>query len=198
MPAPMMDIVQAGDPVLRQKARTLSVPEILSAEIQQLIDAMRLTMYEAPGVGLAAPQVGLGLQLAVIEDREEYHRDVPTEQLAERERRPVPFQVIVNPVLTPASERMVEFAEGCLSVAGFVAMVPRFHGVRVECLDERGQRRVIEASGWHARILQHECDHLKGTLYIDRMRSRSFASQENWARFWKGKPMAEIRAALKA
>jgi peptide deformylase len=194
----MMDITQAGDPLLRHKARILSVAEITSPEIQQLISAMRLTMHEAPGVGLAAPQVGVGLQLAVIEDREEYHHDVPKEQLAERERRPVPFQVMVNPVLTPTSEKIVEFGEGCLSVTGFVALVPRYHSVRVECLDERGKPRVIEASGWHARILQHEYDHLQGTLYIDRMRSRSLSTMENWTRFWKGKPTAEIRAVLKA
>jgi peptide deformylase len=194
----MMDIVQAGDPLLRHKARALSVAEIKSPEIQQLIEAMRLTMYEAPGVGLAAPQVGVGLQLAVIEDREEYHHDVPKEQLAERERRPVPFQVMVNPVLRPTSEKLVEFGEGCLSVTGLVALVPRYHSVRVECLDEGGKPRVIEAYGWHARILQHEYDHLQGTLYIDRMRSRSLSTMENWTRFWKGKPTAEIRAALKA
>ena len=68
--------------------------------------------------------------------------------------------------------------------------------MRVECLDERGKPRVIEASGWYARILQHEVDHLHGMLYIDRMHSRTFTSLENWARFWKGKPVEEIRSAL--
>jgi peptide deformylase len=93
---------------------------------------------------------------------------------------------------------MVEFGEGCLSVEGFVALVPRYREVRVECLDEHGERRVIEASGWYARILQHEIDHLQGTLYIDRMHSRSYASLENWGKYWKGKSTAEIRAALKS
>ena len=193
-----MDIVQVGSPVLRQQARALSVAEIASSEIQKLIVTMRDAVRAAPGVGLAAPQIGVGLQIAVIEDREEYHRDVPAETLAERERRPVAFHVVINPVLTPASDKVVEFPEGCLSVAGFVALVPRYHSVRVECLDERAQPRVIEASGWYARILQHECDHLQGALYIDRMRSRSFASLDNWNQFWKGKPVAEVRASLKA
>jgi peptide deformylase len=193
----VLPIMQAGDPVLRQKARALSVPEILTPEIQRLIAAMRDTLYEAPGVGLAAPQIGISLQLAVIEDREEYQADVPADQLAERERRPVPFQVIINPAIVPASKKIVEFAEGCLSLAGFVALVPRAHAVRVECLDERGEPRVIAASGWYARILQHEIDHLQGALYIDRMRSRSFASVENWSKHWKGKPTAEVRSALK-
>ena len=75
-------------------------------------------------------------------------------------------------------------------------MVPRAHSVRVECLDDRCQPRVIEASGWYARILQHEIDHLLGNIYIDRMRSRTFMSLENFARFWKGKPIGEIRAQL--
>jgi peptide deformylase len=192
-----LDIVQAGDPVLRQQARALSVQEILSPEVQRLIAAMRETVREAPGVGLAAPQIGFSLQLAVIEDREEYMSEVPAGELAERERRPVPFHVLVNPKLAPASERMVEFNEGCLSVDGFLALVPRAHSVRVECLNERGEPRIIEASGWYARILQHECDHLSGTLYIDRMRSRSFTSLDNWTKFWKGKSIAEVRAALK-
>ena len=183
--------------MLRQQARTLSATEIASPEIQRLIATMREAVHAAPGVGLAAPQIGIGLQLAVIEDREEYLREIPPEQLAERERRPVPVHAIINPVLTPLSQRVVEFPEGCLSLSGFVAIVPRYQQVRVECLDERGKQRVIEASGWYARILQHECDHLQGTLYIDRMCSRSFASLENWNQFWKGKPIAEVRAALK-
>jgi peptide deformylase len=189
-------IVQAGNPALRQRARALSVPEIRSKEIQRFIEAMRKTMQEAPGVGLAAPQMGLSLQLAVIEDREEYHKDVSAEQLAERERRPVPFHVLINPKITEMSEAQVEFFEGCLSLAGFLALVSRAHRVRVEWLNERGKPKVITATGWYARILQHEIDHLQGTLYIDRMKSRTFTSVDNWNQFWKGKPVAEIRQLL--
>ena len=182
--------------MLRQRARTLSVAEIRSREIQKLIESMRECMRRAPGVGLAAPQIGRALQLAVIEDREEYHKDVAEDVLRERERRPVPFHVIINPVLEPVGEEKAEFFEGCLSVAGFTALVERARVVRVTCLDERGQNQVIEASGWYARILQHEIDHLNGTLYIDRMRSRSFTTMENLAEFWKGKPVKEIKETL--
>jgi peptide deformylase len=191
-------IVQAGDPVLRQRARPLAPAEIASGEIQDLIRQMHKTMLDTPGVGLAAPQVGHALQLAVIEDREEYYKEVSAEQLTLRERRPVPFHVIINPVLTGSAENTVEFYEGCLSLAGFTALVPRMRAVRVECLDERGRNRVIDASGWYARILQHEIDHLRGALYIDRMRSRTFTSVENWKRFWKDKPIEEVQAALTA
>ena len=191
-----LEIVQAGNPVLRQRARPLSVADIRSREIRKLIESMRACMHEAPGVGLAAPQAGLGLQLAVIEDREEYHKDVPEAQLLERERRPVPFHVIINPVIEKIGEEKAEFFEGCLSLSGYSALVARARAVRVSCLDERGERKVIEASGWYARILQHEIDHLNGTLYIDRMRPRSFTSMDNLAKFWKGKPVNEIKSEL--
>src|ERR1022692_1731691 len=108
-----LEIVQAGNPVLRQFARPLSPSEITSREIRELIESMRKCMYEAPGVGLAAPQVGLSIQLAVIEDREEYHKEVAEEQLRERERRPVPFHVIINPKFTHVGEDKAEFFEGC-------------------------------------------------------------------------------------
>jgi peptide deformylase len=195
-----LKIAQVGEPVLRQKARELSLEELASAETQALIAHMRETMRDAPGVGLAAPQVGIPLQIAVIEDPEELLAAMPAEQLAERERRPVSFHVIVNPVImkptaTPSGEEKVEFFEGCLSLAGFSAVVPRARKVRVECLDEQGRPQVIEASGWYARILQHEIDHLHGTLYIDRMRTRTFMSLDNFNRFWKGKPIGEIPGA---
>ena len=181
---------------MRQLARPLDGAEIAGKEIQNLIESMRAWMREAPGVGLAAPQVGLSLQLAVIEDRAEYHTDVLAEQLRERDRRPVPFHVVINPKLTEMSAEKIEFFEGCLSLAGFSALVPRSLSVRVECLDERGQQRVIQAQGWYARILQHEIDHLNGSLYIDRMHTRTFTSAVNLAEYWKGRPVSEIRKTL--
>jgi peptide deformylase len=190
-----LEIVQAGNPVLRQFARPLSPSEINSREIRDLIESMRKCMYDAPGVGLAAPQVGFSLQLAVIEDREEYHKEVAEEQLRERERRPVPFHVIINPKFTEMGGEQAEFFEGCLSVSGFSAVVPRARTVRVECLNERAEPITIEASGWYARILQHEIDHLNGSLYIDRMLSRTFTTLDNWAEFCKGKPIGDIKKA---
>jgi peptide deformylase len=191
-----LKIVQVGEPALRQAARTLTARQIVSDEIQRLIADMRETMHDAPGVGLAAPQVGLPLQLAVIEDREEYLKDIPPAQLAERERRQVPFHVIINPTIAETTAERVEFFEGCLSLPGFSALVPRARSVRVEYLDHSGQPKVVEASGWYARILQHEIDHLAGNLYIDRMRSRTFMSLENWTRSWKSKTIDEVQRAL--
>jgi len=193
----LLPIVHAGEPVLRQPTRALSPKEIGSKEIQKLIEHMRETMRGAPGVGLAAPQVGLSLQMAVIEDRKEYYKEVSSEQLALRERRPVAFHVLINPrIQNGEDDQTVEFFEGCLSLPGFFALVPRSCSVRVECLDHRGKSKTIEASGWYARILQHEIDHLHGNLYIDRMRSRTFSSTQNWEKFWKGKPIGEVRFEL--
>jgi peptide deformylase len=189
-------ILQVGEPILRQRARPLSLAELRSPQIQELVAVMRDAMRQAPGVGLAAPQIGHPLQLAVIEDRPEYLSVYSPAALAERERAPVPFHVIVNPQLTVVDATPAEFFEGCLSLSGFVAIVPRARAVRVECLDERGEPQVLEARGWYARILQHEIDHLHGVLYIDRMRSRSFMSAENLTRYWQDKSLAEIDRAL--
>ena len=181
-----LKIVQAGEPVLREAARPLTAAEIASAEIQQLIELMRETMRDAPGVGLAAPQIGLPLQLAVIED---------VAEIEATERAQVPFHVIVNPRLTLGAE-MVDFFEGCLSVEGFQAVVPRARTAQVTALDHHGDPITIDARGWYARILQHEIDHLGGTLYIDRMRSRTFSTARNAARHAAGVPIPELLAKL--
>jgi peptide deformylase len=191
-----LKIVQVGEPVLRQKAQTLTSERIRSREIQRLIENMREAMYKAPGVGLAAPQVGENLQIAVIEDKPEYVKDAKPDVLKERERRPVAFHVIVNPVLTLLGPSDIEFFEGCLSLTGFTAMVPRARSVRVECLDHTGAPKVIEATGWYARILQHEVDHLQGVVYIDRMHSRTFMSVDAFNERWKDVPVNEIRRRL--
>jgi peptide deformylase len=190
-----LKIVQAGEPVLRQAGRLLTRQEILSDELQRLIRDMKETMQDAPGVGLAAPQVGLSLQLAVIEDRWELLNNLPPEELAEKDRRPVPFHVVINPQITSRGDTNVVFYEGCLSLSGYSAVVPRARDIRVEYLDEQGEYRSVEASGWYARILQHEIDHLQGALYIDRMYTRTFSTVENWNRFWKGKPIGEAPPA---
>jgi len=172
----MLRIVQTGDPVLREIARPLSVDEIRSDATRRLIEEMRETMRAAPGVGLAAPQIGESIQLAVIEDRIDYTKDVSSEELAARQRSPVDFHVIINPKISTVGDATVDFFEGCLSVEGFVAIVRRAANVRVECLNERAEQITITAQGWYARILQHEIDHLNGTLYIDRMQTRSFST----------------------
>ncbi len=192
----VLKIVQTGEPVLRQRARELTPEEIGSPQVQGLIEFMRDTMRDAPGVGLAAPQVGVGVRLVVIEDRAEYQAGISAEELALRERQPVDFHVLINPTLVVEDPTPAEFHEGCLSVSGFAALVPRARGVRVEALDENGAPVSISAKGWYARILQHEVDHLDGALYIDRMETRSFTSAENHRRHWAGRTVAQVREAL--
>lgn len=182
-----LEIVQAGDPVLRQVARPLHRDEIISKDLQQTIADMLETLRLAPGVGLAAPQIGLDVQLAIIEDREQYQNSWTKEQLLARGRVPINFHVLINPELEVPAGETVEFFEGCLSVAGYTAEVARHSRVRVRYLDERGDPQSVEAKGWYARILQHEIDHLNGTLYIDRMNSRTFMTLQNYIDRWRNK-----------
>ena len=191
-----LKIVQAGDPVLRRKGRVLTKEEIGSRRIQELIEQMRETMREAPGVGLAAPQIGESSQLAVIEDRADYINEIPTEKLAELQRSAVPFHVIINPKLSFLDNSSAQFFEGCLSVEGYQAVVNRALNVHVVCLNERGEEVKINANGWYARILQHEIDHLNGTLYVDRMKTRTLTTTENAFRFWHDNSIHDVLAEL--
>ncbi|MFL6304294.1 MAG: peptide deformylase [Candidatus Sulfotelmatobacter sp.] len=181
-------ICEVGNPVLRKVARSLSADEIRSKDIQDLIGYIRDTMRDAPGVGLAAPQIGESLQISVIEDKAEYQKGLTAEQLSERQRVPISFHAVINPqidLLTPAD---VSFYECCLSIPRLMAMVARSRSVRVTCLDGRGERRVIEAAGWYARILQHEMDHLHGRLYTDIMQPATLTTIDNHQRNHPGQP----------
>ena len=190
-------IVQTGAPVLRSPAQDVPVERITTPEFQSLIERMVATMRAAPGVGLAAPQLGVPLRVLVMEDREELMATLTPGERAERERLPVPVRVFINPTLNPIGEEQVTFFEGCLSVAGFAGLVARFHEVEVTGLDEKGQRQTWRVKGWPARILQHEVDHLNGTLYIDRMKTRSFTTTSQARTLYSGLPIAEILKLLK-
>ncbi len=191
-----LKIAVAGEPVLRQGARPLRSEEIGSEAIASLVQHMRETLADAPGVGLAAPQIGEALQLAIIEDKAAYQANLSTEELAERGRVPIDFHVLMNPELELLSPSDVIFFEGCLSLPGYVAIVPRAQRVRVRALDQNGQPVQIEAEGWYARILQHELDHLNGTLYLDRMWTRSFCSMDQYTRHWKSATHDTLREAF--
>ncbi len=180
-----------------KKSRPLSLEEIRSQYVGDLIESMRETMHDAPGVGLAAPQIGVPLQLVVIEDPQEAVQKLSPEQNAERERRPVPFQVLINPTLI-----ILDHIAGGVFRRMFKSGVPtprsppRAAKVHVECLDEHADPIIIDATGWYARILQHEIDHLDGVLYIDRMNARSFATMDNHMRIWKDKTIEEVKQSL--
>ena len=190
------DIVQVGDPVLRRPARPVSGEEIPTPFIQELIASMRQTMYAAPGVGLAAPQVGEPLQVVVMEDGGEAMETMSAARRGELGRHPLPFTVLINPVVEQVGDDTTEFFEGCLSLTGFSCLVRRWRTVTVEALDEKGEAVRFRLDGWPARIVQHEADHLAGTLYLDRMDTRSFTTSANHGRYWKARPASDVRAAL--
>jgi peptide deformylase len=175
-----LPIVAAGDPVLR--AGTVRYDGQLGpALLARFVEALRVTMRAAPGVGLAAPQVGVELRIAVVEDP----APVPQEVRVARGRVPLPFRVLVNPSYEPVGTDRAAFFEGCLSVPGWQAVVARPARVRLTGADEHGRPLDEVVTGWPARIVQHETDHLDGTLYLDRAETRSLSSQdavvERWA-----------------
>ncbi|WP_413760061.1 peptide deformylase [Streptomyces sp. MMBL 11-3] len=174
-----LPIVAAGDPVLRRAAEPFD-GQLDAALLARFVAALRDTMRAAPGVGLAAPQVGVPLRLAVIEDP----APVPDEIREVRGRVPLPFRVLVNPVYEPAGPERAAFFEGCLSVPGWQAVVARPAAVRLRAQDEHGSAVDEVVTGWPARIVQHETDHLDGTLYLDRAELRSLSSNEAMAERW--------------
>ncbi len=171
-------IVRAGAKVLRAPAAPVPLHLFGTPELRALLERMVQAMRDAPGVGLAAPQIGVGLQLLVIEDSHDRQSHLTPEQLAERKRTEVPLIALANPVLRAIGEEQEIFHEGCLSVPGYAALVPRAREVEVQALDPNGLPVTLRWTGWPARILQHECDHLQGTLYVDRMITRSFTVVE--------------------
>jgi len=186
-----LPIVVAGDPVLRRRAELYDGS--LSAELlAALIAAMRESMLAAPGVGLAAPQIGLGVQLAVIEDAAAVAPEITTT----RERTPTPLRVLVNPSYQAVDDQVATFYEGCLSVPGYQAVVQRARTVHLHCWDEHGVELDETVSGWAARIVAHETDHLHGMLYLDKALTRSLTSLENYARRWAAPAPLSARAEL--
>ncbi|MFG2357200.1 peptide deformylase [Streptomyces sp. NPDC048521] len=174
-----LPIVAAGQPVLRHGTEPYD-GQLGAALLARFIEALRLTMHAAPGVGLAAPQVGVELRIAVIEDP----APVPEEIAVARGRVPQPFRVLVNPVYEPVGAARAAFFEGCLSVPSWQAVVARPTEVRLRGEDEQGRTLDEVVSGWPARIVQHETDHLDGTLYLDRAELRSLSTNEAVAALW--------------
>ncbi|HWL86019.1 MAG TPA: peptide deformylase [Polyangiaceae bacterium] len=194
--ASLPPIVQTGAPVLRGAAADVAPERIHTPEFQDLVKTMIDVMRQAPGVGLAAPQIGIPLRLIVLEDREEFLSNLSPEERAARGRVSFPTRVFVNPVLELVGKETATFFEGCLSVAGYVALVERHLAVEVHGLDEHGEPQGWRVRGWPARILQHEVDHINGTLYIDRMKTRSFCTTDHAKEHYADKSIAEILRLL--
>lgn len=194
MPKP--SIVQAGNIVLRTPAALVEPKNITSNEMRSLVRTMVEVMRTAPGVGLAAPQIGVGLSVIVLEDTEQRMAKLTKEQRTERGRTPLPLLVAFNPTLRVLDAERATFFEGCLSVQGYMALVDRHLAVEVTGFDAEGKPFQRELRGWGARILQHEVDHLQGALYIDRMHSRSFCCNDDMAAKWLDMPIADVKRAF--
>ena len=184
-------IVIAGHPALRQPALEYS-GQLNAACLQKLVDTMRNVMRAAPGVGLAAPQLGIPLRIAVLEDGVE----LPAAVAAERERTPLASFAVLNPSYTAVGSATANFYEGCLSVPGYQAAVERAHTISFAYTSPAGLAVDRHLSGWSARIAQHETDHLNGTLYLDRAQPRSLAHNREYAARWAQPGIAEARKAL--
>lgn len=172
----ILKVSRLGHPVLRKVAEHVPLHELKSPAMQKFIDDMIETMKEYDGVGLAADQVHESKQIAVLE-------------VADNPRYPnkpeVPLTVLVNPSFTPLSEEMEEDWEGCLSIPDLRGRVPRYKSIRVRALDRNGKDLDFVASDFHARVIQHEIDHLNGKVYLDRMRDFSTLTfLREFARFW--------------
>jgi peptide deformylase len=149
-------ILKMGEPLLLQEASLVSPTSIATDEIQLIIQDLLDTMTAANGAGLAAPQIGVPLQIVVFgfEKNNRYPNEAP-----------VPQTILINPIITPLSDEKVSGWEGCLSVPGLRGVVPRFVHIRYQGFDQHGHSIDRQVSGFHARVVQHECDHLIGKLY---------------------------------
>ena len=175
----LLDIVTLPDKILRNRTRSISNYD---AQLQLLIDDMIETMRDAPGVGLAAPQIGQSIKLTVIETLAE----VDEEGNEIEDSRDL--YVITNPEIVSTSRSMVDGIEGCLSIPGYLGEVERHESIRVRAQDRHGKKIKLRLDGWTARIFQHEIDHLNGVLYIDRL-----TGQEN---FWTEEEFEAIQEAV--
>jgi peptide deformylase len=187
----MPPIVQAGHPALRQRAAAYN-GQLPAEQLARLIELMRQVMHEAPGVGLAAPQLGIPLQIAVLEDL----YDVDPEAAALRNRSPLEFLAVLNPRYTPQGSGTAAFYEGCLSLNGLQAVVARPDNVLLDYETPDGAAAQRQFAGWQARIVQHETDHLNGILYIDRAQLRSLSSNSEYAAHWAAPGISRAREGL--
>ncbi|KAH0619727.1 hypothetical protein JD844_000671 [Phrynosoma platyrhinos] len=177
---PFSHVCQVGDPILRSLAAPVEPSQIAGKEVQALIQTLVRVMRRERCVALSAPQVGVPLRVFVAEYPERLLQEHPPAVRQARQMAPFPLRVFVNPTMRVLNSQVVSHPEGCRSVSGFSACVPRYLAVQVAGLNEAGEETAWQASGWAARIVQHEMDHLQGVLYVDKMESRTFVNVR-WA-----------------
>jgi peptide deformylase len=167
----ILKVARMGHPLLRTRARALEPAELKTPTIQRLIDDMFETMKEYQGIGLAAPQVHESVRLFVAGSNDEEHG--------------FPLTVLVNPEITVVGPEVVEDWEGCLSIPDVRGRVPRARQVVARGLDRHGRKIELKVTGFSARVVQHETDHLDGVLFLDRMKSfESLTFLDEFSRYW--------------
>jgi peptide deformylase len=185
----ILKVARMGHPALRARTKAIDPADIKSPRLQQLIDDMFETMHEYQGVGLAAPQVHVGLRLFVA--------GVPPKRAAEgsepeEEADRVPLMALINPEIQAVGDATVEDWEGCLSIPDIRGKVPRAAAIQVTAYDRKGRRIEMQAKGFTARVIQHETDHLDGVLFFDRMTSfQTLTFLDEFGRYWSGRDVPE-------
>ncbi|KAI5098086.1 peptide deformylase, mitochondrial, partial [Silurus meridionalis] len=179
---PYGHVCQVGDPVLRCRAADVEPAAVQGAEVKRVISTMVTVMRRLRCVGLSAPQVGVPLRIIAVEYTERMLQENPPAAIEARGLVTVPLKVVINPQLRVLNGQTVSFQEACESLSGFSASVPRYISVEVSGLNEKAEPVTWQASGWPARIVQHEMDHLDGVLYVDRMDSKTFINV-NWEQY---------------
>lgn len=173
----ILKVARLGHPVIRTPAQAVPKETIASPAMQRVIDDMIETMREYEGVGLAAPQVHLSKQIVAIEVQA--NRRYPGEG-------PIPLTVLINPRILNASKRQLDDWEGCLSIHEFRGRVPRAESLEVEAYNRKGEKARFRAEGFFARVIQHECDHLAGKVFLDRMPNlTSLTHLHEFIRYWQ-------------
>ncbi|KAM9302021.1 peptide deformylase, mitochondrial [Gastrophryne carolinensis] len=173
---PYKRVTQTGDPVLRGQAESVPADRISHPDTQALLKRMAQVLRLCGCVGLSAPQLGVPLRVMVLELSDQMCQMVPPEVRSTREMTPFPLKIFINPTMRIMDSRKLSFPEGCSSVQGFSAIVPRYYSVEVSGLNEKGEQHSWKTQGWAARVVQHEMDHLEGVLYIDKMDPRTFVN----------------------
>ncbi|EDO35895.1 predicted protein, partial [Nematostella vectensis] len=182
-------IRQVGDPVLREPAEAVDVTFVHSPDFKAMVDRLVKVMRSHDGAGIAAPQIGVGLQVIAMEYTGKHMKKLKDNGFSDKDLKRmgiaiVPLKVFINPKLRVINPKMLAFRESCLSVEGHSAVVPRMSEVEVTALDQNATPITWRAAGWPARILQHEVDHLKGNLYVDSMLYKTFMNN-NWQKYAK-------------
>jgi peptide deformylase len=183
---PILKVARMGHPVLRARAKAIDPADITTPRIQDLIDSLFQTMQEYQGVGLAAPQVHVGLRVFVA--------GFPPRRVAddEEDEDRVPLMALVNPEIRPVGTATAEDWEGCLSIPDIRGRVPRAVEIEVRAYDRGGRRISLNAKNFTARVIQHETDHLDGVLFFDRMKSfQTLTFLEEYSRYWNTRDVPE-------